>query len=234
MEIRIESLIDGAKRAEGLTVIIDVYRAGTTAAFILNNGAVRIIPVKDIEDAFGLKEQNPNFILMGERERIKVKGFDYGNSPFLIKDIDFSDKTIIMTTSAGTQGIINASCADELLFGSFVNAKATINYINHQNPKIVTLVAMGEAGLEKSDEDELCAKYIKDSLDGKAPNFDDIKEYLKAYKSSKRFLDNTHHDLPAGDFYCAMDLDKFEFIMKINQHDEQLSIVKELIKPAEQ
>jgi 2-phosphosulfolactate phosphatase len=230
MEIKIESLIEGAKRANGLTVIIDVYRAATTAAFIFNNGADEIIPVKEVEEAFRLKEQNPDYILMGERECIKVDGFDFGNSPFLIKDINFKGKTIIMTTSAGTQGIFNAKDADDLLFGSFVNVGATINYIKHQNPEIVTLVAMGESGQKKSDEDELCAKYIKESLEGNAPNFDEIIEFLKDYKSSKKFLNDSHPDLPKGDFYCAMQLNKFEFIMKINRHNEHLSIIKEHIK----
>jgi len=84
--------------------------------------------------------------------------------------------------------------------------------------------------LEFYSKDELCAKYIKDSLEGKTSNFDEVKDYLKGYKSSKKFLGDNHSDQPKGDFYCAMELNKFKFIMKINRHNEHLSITKEQIK----
>jgi 2-phosphosulfolactate phosphatase len=45
---------------------------------------------------------------MGERKGKKLPGFDYGNSPTEIQAIDFSGKTVIQTTSAGTQGFADA------------------------------------------------------------------------------------------------------------------------------
>ena len=158
MEIIIEGLIEGAKRAKGLTVVIDVFRAFTTAAFVMNNGAEKIIPVGKLEEAFGLKKKHPNYILMGERNNLKVEGFDYGTSPFEIKNINFTGKTVIMTTHSGTQGIVNAKNADEILLGSSVNIQATIDYKKKLKQEIVTLVAMGAGGTKERDEDELCAK----------------------------------------------------------------------------
>ncbi|MBI4918784.1 2-phosphosulfolactate phosphatase, partial [archaeon] len=50
-------------------------------------------------------------------------------------NIDFSNKTIVQTTGGGTQGIVNAKNADEIITGGFVNALAVINYIKKKNPK---------------------------------------------------------------------------------------------------
>ena len=59
--------------------------------------------------------------------------------------IDFSGKTVIHTTSAGTQGLVNAVQADEVITGSFVNAEAIVSYIRRQAPAMVSLVSMGTA-----------------------------------------------------------------------------------------
>lgn len=218
--------MDGAKRAKGLTVIIDVFRACTTAAYVMNNGAKKIIATGDLKDSFDLKKHNPEYILMGERKGLKVNGFDYGNSPFEIKEVNFSGKTVVLNTTAGTQGIVLAKNADDIILGNFVCANAIVNYIKKQNPNIVYIVAMGNSGNKTIDEDELLAKYLENSLKGKSTNFEKIKEHLKNYKSAKKFFDPNKPDLPEGDFHCALDLDKFNFIMKVSDRNN-LEIIKE-------
>jgi len=185
MNIKILQLFEGAEKAIGLTVIIDVFRAFSTVCYIYNNNVEKIIPTDTIESVYELKKQYPNAILLGEKKGIMPEGFDYGNSPTKISQIDFKDKTIIQRTSSGTRGLIKAVNADEIITGSFVNAQAIINYIKKQNPKDVSLVAMGAGGKRIADEDQLCAKYIKNALEGKPNNFDQIKNYLKTYISAK-------------------------------------------------
>ena len=51
MNIRILELIEGAQAATGLTVIIDVFRAMTVEAYVIENGAKDLIPIGDIEQA---------------------------------------------------------------------------------------------------------------------------------------------------------------------------------------
>jgi len=227
MKVIIESLIKGAKKAKGLTVLIDVFRAFTTVAYVMDNHAERIIPVGELEKAFNLKRENPSYILMGERKGLKVEGFDYGNSPYEIKNIDFTGKTVIMTTSAGTQGIINAKNADEIILGNFVNIQSTIAYIKKVNPAVVTLVALGGSESKIRDEDELCAEYIKQKLEGKNLAFNKVKSYLKEYKSALKFFNIKKPEFPKGDFDCAMDIDKFKFVLKVVEKDNELFIVKE-------
>ena len=90
MKIHILELIEGAKQAEGLTVIIDVFRAFSVACYAVANGAEKVIPVGSLELARSLKEQNPDSLLIGERKGIMPEDFDYGNSPFEASKIDFS------------------------------------------------------------------------------------------------------------------------------------------------
>jgi 2-phosphosulfolactate phosphatase len=140
LNIKILHLINGAMLARGLTVIIDVFRAFSTACYAISNGASEIIPVGDINRAYQLKAQSADFILIGERGGKIQPGFDYGNSPSQIEAVDFSGKTIVQTTSAGTQGFANATQATELISGSFVNVDAVVDYICSKSSAQVSLV----------------------------------------------------------------------------------------------
>ena len=129
--------------------------------FFIANGAKQLFAVGEQNIAYTLKKQHPDYILAGERNEIMLEGFDYGNSPANIEHIDFTGKTVVHTTSAGTQGIANACYADEILTGSFVNALAISKYIKKQNVSVVSLVCMGKAALSPTEEDTYCAEYIK-------------------------------------------------------------------------
>ena len=151
----------------------------------MQNGAREIIPVGDVDLAYKLKEENPDYVLMGERKGKMLPGFDYGNSPADIQTVDFSGKTVIQTTSAGTQGFANAKDADELISGSFVNAEAIVAYIKKKSPEKVSLVCMGTWAVNPNDEDTLCAEYIAGRL--KNQEFDK-KEIYQRLKDSKLSL----------------------------------------------
>ena len=228
MNIKILQLIEGAKQATGLSVIIDVFRAFTVEAYLVNNGVQKLIPVGDKQIAYDYKEKNKDCILVGERRGIMLEGFDYGNSPSQIEKIDFSGKTVVHTTSSGTQGIANAHNAKEILTGSLVNAKAIAEYIKMQNPKDVSLVCMGNGGESEAREDTLCAEYIKSLLEGKNPNLDYEIENLKNM-AGKRFFDPKLQDIfPERDFYLSTELNKFNFVLKVEEDDKGLNYVKKI------
>ena len=95
MEISIHSLLEGAKGATGTVAVIDVFRAFTTAAIALANGATSIVMVRTVEEALALREAGIGQICMGEVRGRAPDGFDFGNSPFEISSVDFRGKTII-------------------------------------------------------------------------------------------------------------------------------------------
>ncbi len=228
MEIEILQNIEGAKKANGLAVIIDVFRAFSTACYVFAQGAKTIIPVGNIEIAYKLKKENPDFILMGERDGAIQPGFDFGNSPFEIRNIDFKNKTVVHTTTAGTQGIANASKAEEVITGSFVNAAAIIGYIRSKNPENVSLVCTGTANETILDEDAGCARYIKNALLGKPKDFGAIVEHLKTAGFAKHFFDPKIKSHPEGDFHLCIALDRYSFILKAEPYIESLVHLKRI------
>src|SRR5262249_48715969 len=79
-----DSLLQGATRATGTVAVIDVFRAFTTAAVALANGATSIVMVRTVEEALALREAGISEICMGEVGGKAPDGFDFGNSPFEI------------------------------------------------------------------------------------------------------------------------------------------------------
>jgi 2-phosphosulfolactate phosphatase len=64
MEVKVFDFLEDAPQASGTTIIIDVFRAFTTEAYAFLQGAEKIIPVKTLEEAYELKKQNPEFVLV--------------------------------------------------------------------------------------------------------------------------------------------------------------------------
>jgi 2-phosphosulfolactate phosphatase len=64
MQINIIKSVEDAIQAKGLTVIIDVFRAFSVEAYLFHNGAKYIIPVQTLEEAYKLKKEHPDYILI--------------------------------------------------------------------------------------------------------------------------------------------------------------------------
>lgn len=221
MEVQILHLLEGAKKAKGITVIIDVFRAFTVETYLAKNGAAKIIPVGDVQIAFDYKKDHPDAILCGERKGRIIDGFDYGNSPSQIEHVDFTGKTVIHTTSAGTQGIANATNADEIIAGNLVAAKAIANYIRMKNPEHVSLVCMGLAGDRQTDEDELCGKYLKTLIEG-APlqGLAHQINRLKYTDGAKFFEPERQEVFPERDYHLSTAVDTCNFILRLKKDEE--------------
>ena len=102
-QIDILHLIEGAKKAKGLTVIIDVFRAFSLECYLYDMGVKEIRPVGTIEEAFRRREDLTDAVLVGERHGKSYKiGDDLevlvakcdimsGSIDFLTADASFSD-----------------------------------------------------------------------------------------------------------------------------------------------
>ena len=146
MELILDSLLEGARRARGTVIIVDVFRAFTTAAVAFSGGAKQIVLVAEVEEALALRDQGVGEICMGEVGGKRPRGFDFGNSPYDISRADVEGKTIIQSTRAGTVGMEAASHAERLYGGSFAVASATVEVVRRLDPEVVTIVAMGSEG----------------------------------------------------------------------------------------
>jgi len=231
MQINILHLVEGAKLSRGLAVIIDVFRAFSLACYLFDRGVEKLIPVGEPEQAFKLRESHPDLILIGERNNRKIPGFDFGNSPYQTSGHNFNGKTVVHTTSAGTQGIVHAGNAETVITGSFVNAGAIIRYIRDNNPGIVSLVCMGYATTHPTEEDTYCAEYIRNGLLGVPFDFQNALETIRN-TSGKRFFEPANQPFsPLEDFLYCMHLNCFNFILKA-ERDKEFGIVIKKIQGA--
>lgn len=106
MEITIKEFIKGAQEAQGVTVIIDVFRAFSTACYAFDSGVNRLINVATPEEAFALRDKlKAEVIIAGEQGEKKPAGFDYGNSPTEMLTGSVAGKTMIHCTTAGTRAL---------------------------------------------------------------------------------------------------------------------------------
>lgn len=221
MEIEILQLIDGAKKARGLTVVIDVFRAMTVEAFLMSRGVKKLLPVGDVQIAWDYKASHPDALLCGERGGAIIEGFNFGNSPSAVENLDFTGKTVVHTTSAGTQGIANATGADEILGGSLVAAKAIACYIQKKQPEHVSLVCMGLAGKTETDEDTLCAEYIKSLLESRPLKDLEARIALLKTTDGAKFFDPAQQNVfPQRDFELSTMVDICPFVLRLTKDPE--------------
>ena len=220
MEITVRSLIRGAQESQGIAVIIDVFRCFTTEAVAFARGAEKIILVSEIEEARELRERGLGQILMGEVGGKRPEGFDYGNSPFDLMYANLRGKTIIQSTRAGTVGVTNVSGADVIYGGSLAVAGATARAIVSHKPEKVSLVAMGLEGKVKADEDEQCALYLRNLLQGRKPDKDSVRALILAGEESQKYDDPSLPQWPPEDRMMALDIDSHNFALRIAREDD--------------
>ena len=128
------------------------------------------------------------------------------------------NKKIILTTSVGSQGIVHAKKSDEIIIGSFANAKAIIDYIKSKNPDKVSLVAMGFESGRKAEEDELCAEYLKELLLGEKSDFDKMKQKILKCDGANRLRSLNQED----DMEFSLKLDIYDIIPKYDLESQTL------------
>jgi 2-phosphosulfolactate phosphatase len=138
-------------------VVIDVLRASSTILEALMNGAPFVVPVASPEHAFTAKKQyaEKDVLLCGERQGIKVAGFDMGNSPTEFTREKINGRIIIMSSTNGTKAIDFASNAKQVMIGCFRNVAAIVGTLNDDDTNIV-LLGSGKLG-QFCMEDMVCA-----------------------------------------------------------------------------
>ena len=124
--------------ANSIVVIIDVFRATSTIATALYNGATRIIPVDTVEKCISIGAQTKG-ITAGERDGKVIPGLQYGNSPAEYPESFITGKTLVLTTTNGTKLLhmaLNAG-ASKVVTGSFPNLSAVCDFLVAENKNVL-------------------------------------------------------------------------------------------------
>lgn len=160
---------------DSIVIMIDVLRASSTVCAALFNNAKEVISTETPEKAIKIYSSlsKESRFLGGERNSIKVDGFDAGNSPFEYTRDKVSNKSVILTTTNGTQIFQKAKFAEHKLVGAFVNFSAIIGFIKsktqEKNHRISFLCA-GTNG-RMAYEDTLCAGAFIDEIHKFLPDY---------------------------------------------------------------
>ncbi len=220
MRVEILDFVAGAREARGSVVVIDVFRAFTTACYASAAGA-RVVPVADIEVARALGARHSDWLLAGERQGRDLPGFHFGNSPARIAAAPLAGRTLVHTTHAGTQGVTQADVADEVLTGSLVNAAAIVRYLRRQTPAVVSIVRMGHEARERSVEDDLCAELLATRLAGRDYDTSELAARLRAAPAAAKFFDPAASWAPEADFALCASVDRFDFVLRLAAADAE-------------
>ncbi len=216
MQIDVVDHVAGAASARGITLVIDVFRAFTVAPHAMAAGASRILPVGAIEDALALRAVMPDAVLVGERHARRLPGFDAGNSPTEILAVGVKGRPVVHTTHAGTQGLVNATGADEVLAASLVNVSALVRYVRSRNPRHVTIVRMGHEARERCAEDDLCAEALVALFEGgMPPTTEQARDRLRDVPAAVKFFDPEADWAPRTDFDYCTEVDRFDFVLRL-------------------
>ena len=131
-------LLDLYEVHDSIVVIIDVFRATSTMATALYNGASKIIPVDSAELCIEMGKQTGG-ITAGERDGKIIPGLSYGNSPSEYPRSFIENKTLVITTTNGTKLLHMAlkQGAKEVITGSFPNMTKVVNFLKEQNANVI-------------------------------------------------------------------------------------------------
>ncbi|MBI3500938.1 MAG: 2-phosphosulfolactate phosphatase [Bacteroidetes bacterium] len=184
------------KDNSSVVVIIDVLRATSAICTAFENGAEKIIPVATLEEA---KKYKVNGTLVGaERNGLPVDGFDFGNSPFHYIGNHVKGKTIVLTTTNGTQAIEAAKDAYKIVIGSFLNIDALCGFLINEKRNILLLCSGWKNKFNL--EDAVFAGAVTDEISKRSSNynFGDACLALKylyemAKKNPNKFLNYSSH-----------------------------------------
>jgi 2-phosphosulfolactate phosphatase len=221
--------LDAAAPAEAV-VVIDVLRAFTTAPWLLVRGVARIVAVEAVDHALALARGGAldGALIAGERDGRPLPGFDLGNSPSALADVEsaaLTGRTVVQRTSAGTKGLLRTAGSGLQLAASFVTAGATAAALRRAGVREVTYVVTGASLGRDGDEDLACAELIAARVDGGDPDPAPFTARVAASDWGRMFAPDGPEWAPAADLAHAVDVDRFGFTLA-GGHDAGLGAVE--------
>ena len=211
--------LEGALRARGVVVVIDVLRSFSVSAYALAGGALECRLVPTVAEARALARGVPGSILSCEEEALPVPGIDISNSPTQITAADLKGRVLIQRSSAGTTVMAAVETDQDMFAASLVVARATVQACLLRNPRILTLIASAD-----HPEDHACAHYMEGLLRGDHPDITALLQPLRDSERYHRAMGGTWPGFPPTDLELSLATDRFEFAMPVQRHDNYLRL----------
>jgi 2-phosphosulfolactate phosphatase len=202
-----------------ITVVIDVFRAFTTASYILSKNPASYVITTKSSVISRLISKSKDYLLIGKAEKGTNLVYGIPNSPTRVCGLEVAGKNVLHRTEAGAKGILLSKNSDIILVASFVNAEATVRYIKTIPHAKVTILPMGHEGTTPSIEDDLCACHIEALMNNKKINIaTSIPKIMQT--SGKYFFTSDQWQYPAHDFNLCLERERFNFAIKATVIDD--------------
>ncbi|MST95187.1 MAG: 2-phosphosulfolactate phosphatase [Pedosphaera sp.] len=191
------AVLPGRDLGNTTCVVFDVLRATSTMLTALGNGAAGIIPVAEISEALAWRARQPDILLAGERDGLRIRtaqtgsvDFDFGNSPREFTREKVAGRTIAMTTTNGTRALRSCAHAQTVLLGSFLNLCAVAGWIERRRPQRLILICSG-TGDQAAYEDTLGVGALGDLVQpmfGGAQTADSARIAIETFRAAQTGL----------------------------------------------
>lgn len=208
-----------------VVIIIDVFRASSTAAHVLDRYPASYVLAKSSDTIIRILPEHKNPLLIGKPEKGANLKYHIPNSPTRVLEHKITGRTILHRTNAGAKGLLLAKNADVVLLAGFVNASATAKYIKKLLNAKILIVPMGHEGTTRSLEDELCGRYIESLINGNTINLGQFLPELKQ-GPGKYFFNEDQQQYPRSDFDLCLELNRFNFVIKAFLRDDHAILVR--------
>jgi 2-phosphosulfolactate phosphatase len=204
---------------ESNVVVIDIFRATSTIAAAIHNGAASVVPVDSVQECISLGDQITNSVTAGERDGKVAEGLQYGNSPSEYPREFIAGKTLVLTTTNGTRLLHMCKGSKQILSGSFLNLSATVQYLKDQGNDV--LLACASWKDKFNIEDTLFAGAVVEQLIGSFDmNCDSASAALQLWLGAKPILSDYIQHTSHYKRLSAYGLqDDMQYCCKIDAHN---------------
>lgn len=183
------------RNEDDIVVVIDILRATSAMVTAVAHGAAGVIPVARVEEAMAFSGKD--YVLAAERDGRIVEGFDYGNSPYSFMGDEIKGKTLVLSTTNGTQAIEAAKSSHALIVAAFINLHAVCTWLERQGRGVLLLCAGWKNKFNL--EDSIFAGAVADYLLGRgfSTDCDSVRASVHLWNFSKHdlnaFLEDSSH-----------------------------------------
>ena len=226
-------LVQGRESVTGnpdAVIVIDVIRAFTVAHLAFLQDIEKIHLVSEPDQAYTLKEENPDYLLMGEVGGYAISGFDYDNSPVRIADTDLKGRTLVQRTTNGVQAVLNNLGPNWLMATGLIGAQATAKFVR-------SLIDAGEvetvrviASHPESDDDLACGEYIVDLIsENNKMHLDQVRERIRSSAAAQKFYDLGQSQFEIEQLEHCLRSESHDFVMSVTVEENKPTIKKQII-----
>jgi 2-phosphosulfolactate phosphatase len=209
--VRVHVAFTPAEAATAPTgVVVDVIRATSTIAQALASGYERVYCAAEIHEVLALRDQLEGVTTGGEREGVRIDGFELGNSP--LEYVEPRSRTLALSTTNGTRAVVAAAeRCHEVLVGALLNLEAVVAAAGDRAADVAIICAGVEGAFALDDAyvagriAELLSAERTDAAEAAvrlAASYASPEEALRASRSGRNLID-TSAELAADIPYCA-------------------------------